>query len=90
MDMTRVVLHIDRLVLRGIDRGDAASLSAALRTAVGEALQHRLTDPDALAPLSNHLPADALRAGLVTASREFRGAALGRAVAHSLFQGDPP
>jgi len=32
--MSKLVVHIDRLVLRGVDPGDAAAFGAALRTEV--------------------------------------------------------
>lgn len=46
--MTRVVLHIDRLVLRGVDRHDADAVSTALR----RALQCWLSQPHAAATLA--------------------------------------
>ena len=55
--MTRVVLHIDRLVLRGVERGDAGALAAALRSA----LQERLGGP-AAAALAAHPSTALLRA----------------------------
>jgi len=36
--MTRVVLHIERLILRGIDRADAPALAAALEAQLAQAL----------------------------------------------------
>lgn len=51
--MTRLVLHIDRLVLRGVERADAAAVSAALQARLqtllaadgGEALRQRAGTP---------------------------------------------
>jgi hypothetical protein len=45
--MTRIVLHIDRLVLRGVSKADAASLSESLRAE----LASRLTEPGARSAL---------------------------------------
>lgn len=36
--MTRIVIHIDRLVLRGIDSTDAEAVSAGVSSALAEAL----------------------------------------------------
>lgn len=39
MARQRVILHIDRLVLRGIDRADAAAVAAALEVELRERLE---------------------------------------------------
>lgn len=46
--MTRVVLHIDRLVLRGVERHDAEAVATALHGA----LQRWLAQPGAAAALT--------------------------------------
>ena len=87
--MTRVVLHIDRLVLRGVARGDAAGLSSELQETLRAELQRRLGGP--FRPgLIRALPTAVLRAGSVTAPRGEHGAAVGRALARRLLRGDPP
>ena len=43
--MSRVIVHIDKLVLRGIDRADAAALSADISTQLQQSLaQGDVTD----------------------------------------------
>lgn len=37
--MTRIVLHIDRLVLRGIDSADAEALSTGVQQALSQSLR---------------------------------------------------
>ncbi|HRO80446.1 MAG TPA: hypothetical protein PLR92_03405 [Alicycliphilus denitrificans] len=51
--MTRVVLHIDRLVLRGVDPADAASFTAMLHAGLREHLA--TVTPEALAAAGNRL-----------------------------------
>jgi hypothetical protein len=46
--MTRVVVHIDKLVLRGIDRSDATSISAGIESQ----LRHQLTQVSAVTLLA--------------------------------------
>ena len=48
MDVTRIVLHIDKLVLRGIDRADAAAVSAGIRAQ----LKSLLVEPGVAATLA--------------------------------------
>lgn len=47
MGMTRVILHIDKLVLKGLQRDDAASITDGL----AHALKTRLAEPNASAAL---------------------------------------
>ena len=86
--MTRIVLHIDRLVLRGVERGDAGALAAALRGA----LQEQLADPAAAAGLVAGPAAALLRAAPVTLApggdAAVHGRAIGQAIAHQLNPGD--
>jgi len=73
--MTRIVLHIDRLVLRGVDPADAGAVAAALRAELGQRLQR---DAAALAGQGDRA---VLRAGRITLAPGDYGQALGRAVA---------
>lgn len=76
---TRIVAHIDRVVLRGFEGVDAASVSAALR----EALVARL-GAEGAAALTAHAGAATVRAGTVRIAAGGGGDALGRAVAARL------
>ena len=83
--MNRIVVHIDRLVLRGVDHVDPAALQAALqaelRTQLGVGdVARQLTPHDGAAVL--HVAPDRLRPG--TAAAE-----LGRAVAGGIAAGAP-
>lgn len=71
--MTRVVLHINRLVLRGVDPADAGAVATALRTELAQLLR-----ADAGATLADRA---VLRAGRVHLAPDNPGAALGRSVA---------
>jgi len=84
--MTRVVLHIDRLVLRGVDRADAAAVSAGLK---GQ-LQHLLVGPDAARALAAAGNAYRVKAGEVRIARHRGATAMGRAVASSIVRGVVP
>ncbi|MCB1894522.1 MAG: hypothetical protein H6945_08295 [Zoogloeaceae bacterium] len=42
--MTRIVLHIDRLLLRGIDRNDAAAVAAGVEAELRRLLSTSVTD----------------------------------------------
>ena len=85
--MNRVVLHIDRLVLRGIDPADASTLAAALH----DALAQQLAMPGAAAVLPSLPAAARLRAGRVALAADggasTHGQALGQAVARLLTPG---
>jgi len=61
--MSRIVIHIDRLVLNGIDPGDADALSAGLR----EALARSLGEQANLATLMSHGGTPRLRLDPITA-----------------------
>lgn len=67
--MTRLVIHIDKLVLRGLDRHDAQSVSVAIQ----DELRRLLANP---APESGERPNHALRLPANTDT-----ASLGRSVA---------
>lgn len=72
----RVVLHIDRLVLRGVDPGDAAAVADALRAELAT-----LLTPDAGAAMAAQGSAAVRRAGPVTLAPGTDAAGLGHAVA---------
>ena len=74
--MTRVVLHINRLVLRGVDPADAGAVATALRTELAQLLR-----ADAGATHAAHGDSAVLRAGRVHLAPDNPGAALGRSVA---------
>ena len=71
----RIVVSIDRLVLRGVDRGDAAALADALRTE----LQHILASGGGT--LATQGSTHAMPASQVRLPEGSGAAALGRAVA---------
>jgi hypothetical protein len=97
--MTALVLHIDRLVLRGIDRADAQVVGEALRTALAAQLQGRLPAPTDVAAMADAM-ADALAQGRPAAPVRLQlptgtgaaaqGRALGTAVAGHLAPGGRP
>jgi len=80
-----IVLHIDRLVLRGVDRADApavrAALQAELRTLLGAG--------GGIPPLAAHGAAAVLRAAPVRLPPGADAAALGRAVAGGIAAAGP-
>ncbi len=81
--MKRVVLHIDRLELRGFAAGDVAAVSAGLRAE----LQSRLGGDAAIAALSRHQASDVVRAGTVRVRHGGGPDAVGRAVAGRIVRG---
>lgn len=83
--MTRVVLHIDRLVLRGVARGDAAAVSAAL-----EARLHALVVADRGAALLERSGPRGTHRMPTTVPAGTGAAALGHAVADRIAGGSAP
>ncbi|RST50126.1 hypothetical protein [Variovorax sp. MHTC-1] len=81
--MPRIVLSIDRLVLRGVERVDAAAVAAALQSEL-----HALLASGS-STLATQGSAHALQAGQVRLPHGADAAALGRAVAVRIA-GDPP
>ncbi|QID17619.1 hypothetical protein G3580_08160 [Nitrogeniibacter mangrovi] len=71
--MTRIVIHIDALVLQGIDRRDADAVAAGVRAE----LARRLADPAA----ANTLGTDTRR---VDAGRVHTGTTAGRSLGGAL------
>lgn len=84
--MSRIVLHIDRLVLRGIDPHDTAALSSAVQ---GE-LQRLLAEPGSAAALA----ANSNRARVTSANLPLPASGndrvLGRAIAVGVNRGLRP
>lgn len=86
--MTRLVLHIDRLVLRGIEPHDAKAISAGLQAE----LQRRLATPGAVDALVEGGDRARLRLQTHTAGQApASGArALGRAIADGITGRERP
>ena len=84
--MPRIVLHIDRLVLHGVERGDAAALSAALQVE----LHSLLGVPGATHALTARAGARAVQAGKAALPPGADASALGRAVASRIVGGETP
>ncbi len=84
--MNRVVLHIDTLVVRGMDRTDAATLQASLQAE----LQKLLTQPDA----ARGLAIAGHRARVTVAPARYPQAtgsqAIGQWIARSIVNGGTP
>jgi hypothetical protein len=83
MDMKRVMLHINRLVLRGIDRADAQAVSAGLQAE----LQALLADPRVAGALVNGGNRARVHAGTVDSSADGSGRNMGKAIAGGIARG---
>lgn len=81
--MKHVVLHIDRLVLRGIGRTDAAAVS----TGIQAELQRLLAEPDAATSLAEGGHRYRIKAGTVNIAQDADGRAVGHAIAGGVFKG---
>lgn len=81
--MRRVVLHIDRLVLRGIPQAGAPAFSAGLRAE----LQSILGSDPSVDALSNRDDPRPVRAGTVRVPHGAAAGAVGRAVAGRIVRG---
>jgi hypothetical protein len=85
--VTRVVLHIDRLNLRGIGHGERTALVDAVRAALAQQLSAALADPAVAVALAGRPAYQAnLTAGraIVDAGPTVTGSRLGRQIARSL------
>jgi len=80
--MTRIVLHIDRLVLRGIDRSDAAAVTARIQAELQRLLSASDTAQDIAGAGNRPRVAGKVRLAAGSATR-----ALGTAVAGRIVQG---
>lgn len=78
--MNRVVIHIDRLVLHGVDPADAQAVSEGVRAE----LQRLLADPDAAEALSAGGDRPRISAAPVRLATGSAGASTGRRVAASV------
>ncbi|MBT0959888.1 hypothetical protein [Denitromonas iodatirespirans] len=83
MAMTRVVVHIDTLVLTGIDRHDAAAVSAGVQAE----LQRRLALPGAAVSLAEGGDRHRIRAGAVPVAPGSGARGIGHAVAAGIVPG---
>jgi hypothetical protein len=81
--MRRIVVHIDRLVLRNVDAGDAGAVSAALTAE----LQARLGGDEAIAALRSWHGSPSVRAGRARVGDAAEPAAVGRAAARQILRG---
>lgn len=80
--MTRIVLHIERLVLHGIDPMDADAISQALR----DELERQLTLSDVAPDLRTAGNRYRVNAGSVHLAQGEDAAALGHAIAARIVQ----
>jgi len=81
--MTRIVVHIDRLVLRGVARGGEQPLAQAMRDAVAEQL--RIAVPPTHGVDLASVNAGVIRTGVATTPTQL-GAQAGRAIAGRLVR----
>ncbi|MCB1938218.1 MAG: hypothetical protein KDE64_03345 [Rhodocyclaceae bacterium] len=84
--MTRLVLHIDRLVLTGIDRHDADAVAAGVQAE----LQRLLAQPGALGALVGGGDRPRIRAGAVAVAHGASGHVMGQAIAGGIARGGKP
>lgn len=84
--MTRIVVHIDRLVLRGVDRADAAAVTAAIHTE----LERLLARPGAAQGLAGTAGRSRVRTAPVRLGHGHSANVLGRAAAGRIVQGLRP
>ena len=82
--MSRVIVHIDRLVLHGVDPTDAAALTEGLREQLGQALR----SPTALATLQAQGGQARIRLNPVATSADLR--TTGTRIATRLTGGEQP
>jgi hypothetical protein len=82
----RIVLHAERLVLRGIERADASAVSAGLQAE----LRARLAGEGGAAGLTAQDGVPAVRAGTARVALGGDAGAIGRAVAASIVQRGKP
>ena len=81
--MTRVIVHIDRLVLRGVARGAERAVAEALRSALARQLAHATAQALSGWHATPRIDAGTVRVGATT-TPERVGAAAGRAIAGRL------
>lgn len=83
--MTRVVVHVDRLVLNGFRHGERDAVAAGLR----EELARVLADPDALRALQRVGSVASLRPGNVRVAHDASPRSVGAEAARSIARGTP-
>ena len=81
--MTRVVVHIDKLVLRGIERADAAAVSAGIEAQ----LQQMLVAPGMATKLVDAGDHHRIKAGVVDVSKAGGAQQLGRKAGKRIVRG---
>lgn len=81
--MTRIVLHIDRLILRGVQSGDTHALSLAVQAELGRLL----AQPGTAAVLASASDRARVRPGKMRLPATTDSQSLGRAIAGSLDGG---
>ena len=79
----RIVLHIDRLVLRGIDRADAGAVSAAIQAE----LRRLVAVPGNIDAFTASSDRERLNAGSVRIGAGDGSRSLGRSVARQIVRG---
>ncbi|MCZ4304104.1 hypothetical protein O4G98_05105 [Zoogloeaceae bacterium G21618-S1] len=84
--MTRIVLHIDKLVLTGIDRHDADAVAAGVQAE----LQRLLAQPGAAGTLTGGGDRRRIHAGAVSLTQDGGGRAMGQAIAGRIVQAGKP
>ncbi len=80
--MPRIVLHIDRLVLHGVDRADAAAVVDGLQATLRVQLAVQ-----GIGALVAHSATPLLKAGQVQVAQGGGGEAMGQAVGESIAAG---
>jgi len=81
--MTRVVVHIDKLILRGIDRADARAISAGIEAQ----LRQLLGGPALAASLAEAGDRRRVKAGVVEFNKAGGAGQLGREAARKIVKG---
>ena len=81
--MTRIVVYIDKLVLRDVDRNDAAAVSAGVQTE----LQRLLAEPGATAALTGARNRHRIKASTVQITHATSSHAMGQSIAGSILKG---
>jgi hypothetical protein len=81
--MKRIVLHIDRLVLRGFARADQDDIAEAMRVQLGELLANAA----AVQNFADMPGLHRLQAGAVEVAHNARPAQIGKLIAGSIVRG---
>ncbi len=81
--MTRVVVHIDKLVLRGIDRADAAAVSAGIRAQ----LKSLLVEPGVVVTLATAGNRSRIKAGTAQVDQACGASSVGRNIGNQIAKG---